>query len=964
MCTLNRRRPHKDKDLIGFGHRRLGPVGADSEGVSTRGRTSAMLVMLLALSSMLWTATSALAQGQVGSELPLTVLDDTDSFVRIADFAFSLDLDGLPLPDSAREPLSTSATAHPENVEPELVFWLSVEIDNGTEVDDWLLVQRLALISALDVWVVADGQVLMQADPVGIALSSPEAMPEFGRGFEIPLNLPSHQSATLVMRVAMAVVTEGPFMLVTAERLQRDSSWRPFLLTLVLGCFLALGIYHLSLDIRILDGRNVLLALSALTMGANWFFWLGGLQHLGGMPSPQLTEMLLGIAYQLVAAFMLLNSWLIVFSGYLSRIWHGAFALYSFSSSAVSFFFVLLTDSPLPLFIYSGTTSVIAFTLMAIAIVRRVPGWEPFTAAVIIVQASDLFTLGPQFFPETSGVGAWLVENTTALELATILTDFMAVAFLSFALTTRIRMIREQWQEASRASRQKSLFLATMSHEIRTPMTAMQSAAELLDRTPLSPDQRHYVRTFLKSGRLLSRLVDDVLDFSRYEGDGIALNAGRFDPGDAAAQTAALFDAAAQAKGLTLVTLLGPDLPERVSGDEQRFQQVLFNLISNAIKFTDHGQVKLIVVAEWSGADRAMLRIAVSDTGIGIPRGLQETVFKAFTQAEAGIGRRFGGSGLGLTIARSIVTAMGGTIALKSTPGRGTTVSCAIPFTTAAADPAAAAASDRTAPLSLLLVEDSPESRELIAALLQYEGHRVTAVASVDNALATLAAAQRHFDAVLTDIHLPGRSGIDLCRTLHASSDPALAHLPVIALTADAQATTAKACSDAGILAVLAKPIAIDDLNRRLGTLLHPNKRGQDSTETITMPAAAMVVTGQPPLIDVDRLEKMARRVGPGKLRRSVDLFLENAPDYNHGIETAIAKGDAPAARAAAHRLAGGAGALGLVALAAEARQLAHDDRDLPISPADSQSALQLFEPSLTALRDWIAERQSAAPDE
>ena len=359
----------------------------------------------------------------------------------------------------------------------------------------------------------------------------------------------------------------------------------------------------------------------------------------------------------------------------------------------------------------------------------------------------------------------------------------------------------EAQRAAEAAAEAKAAFLANMSHEIRTPMNGVMGVLYLLKSEALSEEGRSLLEEALSCGHMLSELLNDVIDFSKIEAGHLELAHEPVDPAALAEGVVRLLRPQAEQKGLTLA-VEGFERLGWISSDPVRLRQALFNLVGNAVKFTLEGGVA--VRASRPAADR--LRIEVEDTGVGIPGEAQDRVFQRFDQGDASTTRRFGGSGLGLSITRRLAEMMGGEVGFTSTEGKGSI------FWLEVAAPAAAApqVADQTADgalegLNILVVEDNATNRTIATKLLENLGASVETAA--DGYLGVEAAARGAFDLILMDVQMPGIDGLEAARRIRALGGPA-AQVPIVALTANVLAHQRKAYLEAGMAGVVGKPIS------------------------------------------------------------------------------------------------------------------------------------------------------------
>ena len=386
--------------------------------------------------------------------------------------------------------------------------------------------------------------------------------------------------------------------------------------------------------------------------------------------------------------------------------------------------------------------------------------------------------------------------------------------------------LREAREAADDANKAKSTFLATMSHEIRTPLNAIVGNLELMERAPLPTDERRRLKTVMSSSDALLRMISDVLDLSKAESNQMVLEAIPFDLRAMVRDVAAIFRPLADAKALVLDCRIASELTDGYVGDPTRLRQIVSNLVSNAIKFTERGSVTIDVGRAAAAGNAHGVDIAVRDTGIGIPPEALPTLFDVYVQTDPSIYRRFGGTGLGLPLCGRLARLMGGALTVDSRPGAGTTFVASLPLAAApsgwraAFDDAPAAAlappmqAEGGAPLRVLVAEDHPASRALLRDQLDALHYDATIVTNGIEAMRAYFA--QSFDVVLTDLGMPELDGFALANFLREQG----ATVPVIAMTAHATDEDRRRCAEAGAVEVVLKPLsiaALDAVLRRHG---------------------------------------------------------------------------------------------------------------------------------------------------
>ena len=391
------------------------------------------------------------------------------------------------------------------------------------------------------------------------------------------------------------------------------------------------------------------------------------------------------------------------------------------------------------------------------------------------------------------------------------------------ATLTDVTQYRRAQAAAEAASQAKSQFLANMSHEIRTPLNGLLGMLQLLRRSPLNTEQQQQLTQMERSGESLLTVVNDVLDFSKIEAGKIELESTRIRLAPFVDDLNNLTNALVQGKPVRVTCVLDPGVATHFHGDATRLKQVLINLMGNAIKFTERGEVSLQIAPHADG-----MAFSVRDTGIGITPEQMQRLFKGFSQADASTTRRYGGTGLGLAISQQLVRLMGGELSVSSELGKGSTFRFVLPQPERdAGRPPNAPWPAVTQPMSLgdmpesppaprlpgcrvLLVEDHPVNQTVAVKLLEKEGAVVTVASNGRDALAQLAAANARFDVVLMDMHMPEMDGLEATRRIR--QNPQWQSLPIVAMTANVLAQDRDACREAGMNDYLSKPFKLDQL--------------------------------------------------------------------------------------------------------------------------------------------------------
>ena len=506
-----------------------------------------------------------------------------------------------------------------------------------------------------------------------------------------------------------------------------------------------------------------------------------------------------------------------------------------------------------------------------------------------------------------------------------LVSDVTELKQTQFKLEQLNLVLTERTRQAEAANRAKSEFLANMSHEIRTPMNAITGMSYLALKTGLDSRQRDYLTKIHSSAESLLGIINDVLDFSKIEAGKLELESVDFNLSEVFDRVGDQISLKAEEKRVEVMFAVSPEIPQVLVGDPLRLGQVLNNLTGNAVKFTEHGSVVVSVApASPSAPDTTALTFKVTDTGIGMDAGQIARIFSPFTQADSSITRKYGGTGLGLTIVKRLAELMGGSLQVESEPGVGSCFSFTVTLGVSAQShmPASSPPVDFNG-MRALVVDDNSINQQLLSELLAQVGMTVELAGNGREAVSLVAAAAP-FDAILMDLQMPVMDGYEatrLIRQMHPAGE-----LPIIAITAHAMTEERERCLAAGMNGHLSKPIDPDQLYKTLVQLVRPGT-GKGAAIAAPRTPGDAAFPAELPGIALDTA--LARVRGNGQLLRKVivDFRIQNLATVAD-LREAVAAGDRGLTLSLAHALKGVAGNIGAEALAATAAKLEDADRE------------------------------------
>lgn len=732
-------------------------------------------------------------------------------------------------------------TTRPGDSYPALGFishpiWFHLSIDNQSSVRRWLLEGGRAHMDHLDLFLFSEDGELIEAIEHGNALPWSERPYPSNRAV-FPINLEPDTRYQVILRAQALGAVEMPLHLFTPEQFTRHESRMQQFSGLYFGAVLVMILFNFLLLIAIRDKAYLFYVLYLSCLGTYLLTRQGLTFELLWPAYPEINNPLRAVSGSLTTAFALL------FSAHFLRL-HDVRPILARTITVISLGMgtlglSALIDPEIALKFATLMPSLLIFFGIGAAIIRIRDGFTP--AKFFLLSFAPMGALVVLFVMKTFSIidSNWFLDH--AIEVGSVTEAWL----LSFALAYRFTMLKqdneriqreatvelerrvaERTSELNEALSARSEFLAVMSHEIRTPLNGILGTVDMLKDGPMNPEQQRKIHIIEQSGNSLLSLINDILDYSRIESGKLRISEEHFNLPGLIRESMALFEHRARLNGNSTMLKLHSDLGTLCHGDPLRLRQILVNLISNAVKFTENGDIT--VRATRSDENPDYVTFEVEDTGVGIASPHLPHLFEHFQQGDASTSRKHGGAGLGLAICRQLVELMGGEIGVRSLRGKGSCFWFRLPLPGVAEQQQPAEPSPPDQPLDphrLLIVDDNHVNLLVAQGLAKKLGHEVEVAESGPEAIAVLLNDSRAFDLVLMDCEMPDMDGFDTAREIiRLQKEGRVTTIPVVALTAHAVPDKIRACHEAGMVSHIAKPINSEKLDRELRAIFKPNQ--------------------------------------------------------------------------------------------------------------------------------------------